>query len=158
MKVSNEFLETLADWEGFELKPYKDVAGYITIGVGHLLKSSEKSTGMLDINGQQVPWKDGITKEECLELLKQDLHLCENILNTSLKVKLNQDQYDAIISFIFNVGGTNFKNSTLLKVLNKRLYSEVPIQLSKWNRAGGKIVKGLINRRNKEIDLWNGRK
>ena len=72
-----------------------------------------------------------------------------------VKVPLNQNQFDALVSFVFNVGNNAFRDSTLVKVLNAGHFDQVPTQLRRWIRDNGKIVKGLINRREKEIALWN---
>lgn len=156
MQMSEEGLELLKQWEGFELKLYKDSAGLLTIGVGHLLTKSELSSGKIVINGLTVKYTDGLTEQQALDLLSQDVQPAENTVNTNVKVLLNQNQFDALVSFTFNVGGGAFKASTLLKVLNQKQYTEVPAQLLRWTRAGGKVVQGLLNRRQNEIKLWNG--
>jgi lysozyme len=68
---------------------------------------------------------------------------------------LNQNQFDALVSFAFNVGDGAFRSSTLLRLLNQGQYDQVPAQLRRWNMDNGHVVQGLINRRNKEIALWN---
>ena len=156
MQMSENGLELLKQWEGFELKVYKDSAGLLTIGVGHLLTKSELSSGKIAINGVTVKYADGLTEQQALDLLSQDVQPAENTVNTNVKVPLTQNQFDALVSFTFNVGGGAFKGSTLLKVLNQKQYTEVPTQLLRWTRAGGKVVQGLLNRRQNEIKLWNG--
>jgi len=156
MQMSENGLELLKQWEGFELKVYKDSAGLLTIGVGHLLTKSELSSGKIVINGVTVKYANGLTEQQALDLLSQDVQPAENTVNTNVKVPLTQNQFDALVSFTFNVGGGAFKGSTLLKVLNQKQYTEVPAQLLRWTRAGGKVVQGLLNRRQNEIKLWNG--
>jgi lysozyme len=156
MQMSEQGLELLKQWEGFELKVYKDSAGLLTIGVGHLLTKSELSSGKIVINGQTVKYANGLTDQQALDLLSQDVQPAETTVNSNVKVLLNQDQFDALVSFTFNVGGGAFKGSTLLKLLNQKQYTEVPTQLLRWTRAGGKVVQGLLNRRQNEIKLWNG--
>lgn len=156
MQTSEHGLELLKQWEGFELKTYKDSAGLLTIGVGHLLTKSELSSGKIMINGQPVKYANGLTEQQALDLLSQDVKPAENSVNTNVKVPLNQNQFDALVSFTFNVGGGAFKGSTLLKVLNQKQYDAVPTQLLRWTRAGGQVVQGLLNRRQNEIKLWNG--
>jgi lysozyme len=155
MQMSENGLELLKQWEGFELKVYKDSAGLLTIGVGHLLTKSELSSGKIVINGVTVKYANGLTEQQALDLLSQDVQPAEQTVNTNVKVPLNQNQFDALVSFTFNVGGGAFKSSTLLKVLNQKQYTEVPTQLLRWTRAGGKVVQGLLNRRQNEIKLWN---
>ena len=99
--------------------------------------------------------RDGRADQQALDLLSQDVNPAENTVNTNVKVPLNQNQFDALVSFTFNVGGGAFKGSTLLKVLNQKQYTQVPTQLLRWTRAGGKVVQGLLNRRQNEIKLWN---
>jgi len=156
MEMSEHGLELLKLWEGFELNVYKDSAGLPTIGVGHLITKSEQASGDITISGVPVPYADGLTDDQVLDLLSQDVRPCEQTVNNGVKVALNQDQVDALVSFTFNVGGGNFNSSTLLKVLNQGQYDQVPDQLRRWNKAGGKVVQGLVNRRENEIKLWNG--
>jgi len=86
--------------------------------------------------------------------LSQDLNWFENEINYRVK-NINQNQFDALVSFVFNIGGHAFRESTLLKKLNAGEYDQVPDQLRRWIYSGGKVVKGLINRREKEIERWN---
>ena len=156
MEMSEHGLELLKQWEGFELKQYKDSAGLPTIGVGHLITQSEQASGEIVINGVPVAYASGLAGAQVLDLLSQDVNPAENAVNNGVKVALNQDQFDALVSFTFNVGAGNFNSSTLLKVLNQGQYDQVPDQLRRWNKAGGKVVQGLVNRRENEIKLWNG--
>lgn len=156
MKMSTHGLDLLKQWEGFESKVYKDSAGLPTIGVGHLLTKSELSSGKISINGVTVQYVNGLTDTQVLDLLSQDVRPAEKAVNTNAKVVLNQNQFDALVSFTFNVGVGAFTGSTLLKLLNQGQYAEVPNQLLRWTRAGGQVVQGLVNRRQNEIKLWNG--
>ena len=155
MQMSEHGLELLEQWEGFELKVYKDSAGLPTIGVGHLLTKSELTSGKIVINGLPVQYADGLTDQQSLDLLSQDVKPAAQAVNTSVKVPLNQNQFDALVSFTFNVGVAAFSGSTLVKVLNQKQYGEVPNQLLRWVRSGGQVVQGLVNRRQNEISLWN---
>jgi lysozyme len=147
--------ELLEEWEGVRLKAYKDSAGLLTIGVGHLLTKSELSSGKININGESVKYVNGLTAEQADELLEQDVKPAETTVNNNVKVELNQHQFDALVSFTFNVGGGAFKGSTLLKKLNNGQYDQVPAQLMRWDKAGGKVVPGLKKRRESEVKLWN---
>jgi lysozyme len=155
MQMSENGLELLKQWEGFELNVYKDSAGLATIGVGHLITKSEQSSGNIVIAGAPVQYANGLTDQEALDLLSQDVQPAEQTVNNGVKVPLDQNQFDALVSFTFNVGGGAFTSSTLLKVLNQSQYDQVPDQLRRWNKAGGKVVQGLVNRRENEVDLWN---
>jgi lysozyme len=155
MQMSQNGRKLLEQWEGVRLNAYKDSAGLLTIGVGHLLTKSELSSGKIDIDGESVKYGNGLTSDQADALLAQDLKPAENIVNNSVKVELNQNQFDALVSFTFNVGGGAFKGGTLLKKLNAGLYGEVPSQLMRWDKAGGKVVPGLEKRRENEVNLWN---
>ncbi len=155
MKMSANGLKKLELWEGSERKAYRDVAGLLTIGVGHLLTQDELHSGKIYIGGVGIDYRRGLTKEQITDLLAQDLKGFEKVVNENVKVPLSQSQFDTLVSFSFNVGPVAFKNSTLLKVLNKKQYDEVPKQLRRWVYAGGNKVRGLQIRRENEIELWN---
>lgn len=156
MQMSSHGLELLEQWEGFELEVYNDSAGLPTIGVGHLLTKSELSSGKITINGVPVKYSNGLTQQQVTDLLAQDVQPAAAAVNNGVKVPLDQNQFDALVSFTFNVGTAAFAGSTLLKLLNQKQYDQVPTQLLRWTRAGGRVVQGLVNRRNNEIKLWNG--
>jgi lysozyme len=156
LQMSQRGKELLAQWEGVELKVYKDSAGLPTIGVGHLLTRDELTSGKISIRGEPIKYANGLTRQQAIELLDQDLDKFEEVINSSVKVDLSQNQFDALVAFTFNVGANAFRSSTLLKVLNQGQYLEVPNQLRRWVFSGGQRVQGLANRREKEIALWNG--
>ena len=155
MQMSKKGLDLLAQWEGIKLIIYKDVAGLPTIGVGHLLTRDELSSGKILIHDKAVRYADGLTEEQAIQLLDQDVQSVEKFVTNQVQVDLQLHQFDALVSFTFNVGKGAFKNSTLLKLLNKGLYDEVPNQLARWVYSGGRKIRGLINRRRNEINLWN---
>ncbi len=155
MQMSQNGRKLLQQWEGVRLNAYKDSAGLLTIGVGHLLTKSELSSGKIDINGESVKYGNGLTSDQADALLAQDLKPAETTVNNNVKVELNQNQFDTLVSFTFNVGGGAFKGSTLLKKLNNGQYGEVSGQLMRWDKAGGKVVPGLEKRRKNEVKLWN---
>jgi lysozyme len=156
MQMSENGKELLAQWEGMKLHVYNDAAGLPTIGVGHLLTPDELNSGKIYIQAELVSYANGLTQQQVLDLLGQDLEKFEKVINEGVTVDLNQNQFDALVAFAFNVGAGAFKGSTLLKVLNQGQYDEVPDQLRQWTRAGGRVVQGLVNRREHEIKLWNG--
>jgi lysozyme len=156
MQMSQHGLDLLTQWEGCELKVYNDAAGLPTIGVGHLLTKSELMSGKIAIGGAPVKYSNGITQQQAETLLAQDLGPTEAAVNGGVKVTLSQNQFDALTSFTFNVGVSAFTSSTLLRLLNQGQYAQVPEQLMRWTRAGGRVVQGLVNRRQNEIKLWNG--
>lgn len=151
MDISPEGLEFLKREEGCVLHAYKDQAGFLTIGVGHLLTEAERLTGVLPV-GTGVYWSKGITQTQALELLRMDLTRFVVCVN-QVKVELSQNQFDALVSFAFNVGTGAFEGSTLLALLNRGEYGSVPTQLRRWHKAGGK--SGVLSaRREREIKLW----
>jgi lysozyme len=156
MTMSDHGKKLLAQWEGFERTMYLDVAGLPTIGVGHLLTENELSSKRIVIDGQALDYTDGLTEQQVYDLLGQDLARFEQAVNEDVEPDLTQNQFDALVSFTFNVGESAFKQSTLLKRLNERDFVDVPNQLRRWNKSGGKKVQGLVNRRENEIKLWNG--
>ena len=155
MKVSENGKSKLKEWEGIELNVYRDVAGLPTIGVGHLLTRDELSSGKIMLGGVPVKYGTGFTQQQVMDLLVQDLARFEQTVNETVKVPLEQNQFDALVAFALNVGAEAFKTSTLLKVLNQGQFAEVPDQLRRWKFSGGQVSKGLINRREKEIALWS---
>ncbi len=139
MKTSKAGIQLIKASEGCVLKVYKDVAGLPTIGIGHLIKQGE--------------YYDSITEEEALELLANDLKQAETCIN-SMKLTLTQNQFDALVSFVFNLGCGAFKGSTLLKKLRRGDYEGAAGEFSRWNKAGGKVVQGLVRRREEERALF----
>lgn len=156
-RMSAEGIDVLIRWEGLELETYKDVAGYDTIGVGHLLSKSELLSGKIYLRGGGVVdiRKQPITREMAIKILRDDLSEFRETVNKHVRVELNQHQFDALVMFSFNVGSPAFKKSTLLKRVNANRFDDVPNQLMRWVHAGGKRVRGLVNRRKAEIELWN---
>ena len=130
----------IKDFEGLHLTPYLDPAKIWTIGYGHTrtVRSGLK-----------------ITPDQADQMLDDDLRLIERAVQRLVAVPLNDNQFSALVSFAFNVGISNFEQSTLLKLLNRGWYEQVPAQLMRWNRAHGEILGGLSRRRAAEGRLWN---
>lgn len=156
MRISEKGKQLLIEWEGFIVQEYRDSGGAATIGCGHLLTKSEKASGKIWIDGDAIIYCNGLTVDQCMQILENDLYNPEQDLNEYVDVALTQNQFDALISFIFNVGVHAFIGSTLLKLLNQGQYEQVPAQLRRWVHDNGRVVQGLVNRREKEIKLWNG--
>jgi lysozyme len=155
MNLSQNGINNLKEWEGCEKNVYLDSAGLPTIGVGHLLTRDELTSGKINILGVPYKYKEGLNDDQINRLLSHDAAFAKSAVNQGIKVPLTQNQYDVLVSFCFNVGRQAFLNSTLRKRINAGNFDDVPNQLKRWNRSGGKVVQGLINRREKEIDLWN---
>ena len=141
MNIGTKGLDLIKFFEGIELNAYKCAAGVWTIGYGHT---------------KGVKEGDSISEEQANEMLAEELKEYENYINTLVTVELNQDQFDAMVSWVYNLGGGNLKASTLLKVLNAGDYDGVPAQMMRWNKAGGKVLEGLTKRRQAEADLFSG--
>lgn len=142
MKISAEGLSLIKKFEGCELEAYQCSAGVWTIGYGHTKDIEEGMT---------------ITKEQAEEMLVDELHEYESYVNEYVTVELEQNQFDALVSWVYNLGPANLKASTMLKVLNSGDYEGVPAQIQRWNKAGGKVLEGLIRRRKAESLLFMGR-
>ena len=95
-----------------------------------------------------------ITQEQAEEMLRDEMAEYEGYVNRLVTVELNQNQFDAMVSWVYNLGGGNLASSTLLKVLNAGDYDGVPAQIMRWNKAGGKVLEGLTRRRQAEADLF----
>lgn len=153
-RVTQRGLEAIIRHEGIVLTPYRDVANLLTIGVGHLLTRSELSSGKIVIGLEAVKWKDGITREQAMALLQKDLRPAEQVVEQDGGRGFSDRQFDALVSFVFNVGVGAYLGSTLRKRLLEGRYDEVPQQMLRWDRAGGIRVAGLTNRRKSEAALW----
>ena len=140
MKISQKGVDLIKSFEGLELKAYKDSVGVLTIGWGST--GSHVTVGMT------------ITKEQAEKLLKKDLERFEKGVSDLVKVPLNQNQFDALVSFSFNLGLGSLKSSTLLKKLNSSDYSGAANEILRWNRAGNKVLAGLTRRRLAEKELF----
>lgn len=132
--------ELIKHFEGFSATPYKCPAGVTTIGYGHVIKPGEHFTT--------------ITQELASQILMLDIRSAEASVNHLIKVKLNRNQFSALVSFVFNLGHGNFASSTLQKVVNQQAHLDVPSELIKWRLSQGKPLKGLLRRRVQEALLY----
>lgn len=140
MNISKNGIDFIKKEEGLILNAYLCPANVWTIGYGHT-------------NG--VKKGDKITEEQAEDFLVNDLLYSERIVNKMVKVKLNQNQYDALVSFVFNVGSGSFINSTLLKKLNAGANNdEICVELRRWVFSKGKKLPVLIARRQRECELY----
>ncbi len=147
MKISSNGIELIKQFEGLSLKPYLDAVNIPTIGFGNTYYE----------DGTKVTLKDKpITEERATELLEfiANKTFSENI-NKVVKVPLNQNQFDALVSFAYNIGNGNFNSSTLLRWLNQGNYKEASIQLLRWNKSKGVVLNGLTKRRKAEKELFD---
>lgn len=139
--ISSRGKELVKGFEALRLAPYQDQGGVWTIGYGH--------TGHDVFEG-----RTSITAEEAERLLVEDLAWAEGAVNTLVSLQLTQCEYDALVSFVFNVGKDAFSRSTLLKRLNAGEKFAVVTELVKWHNAGGAKSLGLLRRRLKEATLF----
>jgi lysozyme len=156
MNISNEGIALIRRLEGVGFHAYLDSGGAWTIGVGHLLSKSERSSGKIWIAGKPVKYSGGLADHDITLLLLSDLAKFEKDVNRLVHVPLKQHEYDALVSFVFNIGSGAFTASTLRRMLNAGHHASVPAQMRRWVRDNGKVVPGLVNRREKEVQLWNG--
>ncbi len=144
MKTSEkgiDLLKILEEGKGFSSKSYVCPAGKKTIGYGHVILPGEKII-------------EPITEEEAEDILEKDVSIAEEVVNKYVKIKLSQNQFDALVCFVFNIGKVNFKTSTLLKFINTELWDKIPSQFMRWVYVDKTKLKGLENRRKIEVRLW----
>jgi len=139
-RIGKNGMDLIKRFEGLSLEPYRCSAGVLTIGYGS--------------TGPHVKLGQTITRAQAEMLLKLDLLRFEAAIARLVTVPLNQNQADALVSFAFNVGIGALEKSTLLKKLNDGDYNAVPSQLQRWNKAGGKVLPGLVRRRLAEGELF----
>ena len=137
--------------EGFSATPYRDSAGYWTIGYGHKIIPGDPYY-TVDTNPSGTI--HSITEAEGDALLDQDMAPARNAVLAYSRVPLNENQIDALTSFVYNVGQNAFANSTLLRKLNDGDFNGAADEFMKWIHAGGKVVQGLVNRRATEKELF----
>jgi len=142
MHISDEGLYLIKKFEGLELEAYQCAAGVWTIGYGYIKGVQEGDV-----------WSEEKADYMLFRELEEEY---EGYVNDYVHVPLNQCQFDALCSFVYNLGGNALKNSTLLKVLNTGDYEGVPEQIMRWNKAGGKVLAGLVRRRECESLLFQG--
>lgn len=141
LHINEAGLALIMNYEGLVLKPYRCPAGYLTIGYGHRIKTDEIF--------------ENFDKVEASKLLAEDLIVFQDAVADLVEVSLNANQFSALVCFTFNVGVEAFKNSTLLRLLNRGWYDQVPAQLLRWDRIKKKESVGLAKRRTAEAQLWS---
>lgn len=138
--LSEDGAKFIAGFEGFRSAPYQDSVGVWTIGYGHT-----HGVG---------PGSKHITKAEGLKLLQADAKVASTAIRDLVHVRLNQHQFDALVSFTFNLGTGAFASSTLLKKLNRGDYKGAANEFGRWTHAGGQVLQGLVTRRRAEAHLF----
>ena len=146
MMISNKGLELIKKYEGFRSEPYLCPASVPTIGFGSTYYPDGKKVTMQD---------DPITKEYAEFMLCKMLKNYEDGVNRYVQTEINQNQFDALVSFAYNLGLGALKSSTLLKKVNNNPCDEtIPNEFKKWVKAGGKVLNGLVKRREEESNLY----
>jgi lysozyme len=138
--ISQKGIDLITEFEGFIGHPYKDAVGVLTVGYGH--------------TGPDVRQIGNISQAEGRALLAKDLIRYEDGVKKSVKVKINQNQFDALVSFAYNVGTGALASSTLLKKLNAGDKRGAADEFLKWDKAGGRVLAGLTRRRKAERALF----
>lgn len=137
------------------LDPYLDPVGIWTIGYGHALTlNGEFLRGEKDRQAAKDMYPNGLTHEQCNELLRKDLESRCKQLESAIIININDNQFAACVSLAFNIGVSAFTHSTLLKHLNLGQYTKAAEQFLVWNKAGGKELAGLTRRRIAEKELF----
>lgn len=166
MNVSAKALEMLKHHEGVRTKPYRDVVALWTVGVGHLMYPEQAA---LPNRKNAKPGYTGpcredfaikfedfreFSMEEVDDILKRDLGRFERGVERLITAPLSQNQFDAIVSFSFNVGLGTLQRSTFRQKINRLDYEGAADEFLKYTMAGGKVFRGLVNRRNDERNLF----
>lgn len=141
MRTSKTGIDLIKSFEGLRLNSYQDSVGVWTIGYG---TTRGIGPGMT------------ITNDQAEQMLMKDIARFELEVERLVKVPLSQRQWDALLSFVYNVGTVNLGTSTLLKLLNARDYAAAAEQFPRWNKAGGKVLNGLVKRRAAERRMFVG--
>ena len=139
--TSQEGISLLKKFEGCKLEAYEDAVGVPTIAYGRT---------------KEVQMGDTCTQNQAEEWLEHELQEYEAYINQQVTVPLTQNEFDALVCWVYNLGPTNLAASTMLKVLNDNKKNEVPAQIKRWNKAGGKVLQGLVRRREAEALLFQG--
>ena len=144
LDISENGYAIIRDAEGFRSTAYLDTGGVWTIGFGTIKYP----------NGTSVKKGDTCTKNEAEQWLKNDCVWVDACLDKNVKVNLNQNQFDALASFVYNVGETAFVKSTMLTLINQNSWTSAASQFDRWVFDNGKRIQGLVNRRTKEKSLF----
>lgn len=145
MQISYMGIELLKEHEGFREKAYKDTGGVWTIGYG-----------TIKWLGKPVEAGQTITDKEALLALQADLAWAQTAVNQLVRVPLKQHMFDALVSFVYNIGESAFSKSTMLRLLNEGKYDQAAEQFKRWNQDNGKVIPGLVSRRKVEESLFRG--
>lgn len=141
LRYSKQGAALTEQFEGCRLTAYQDCRGVWTIGYGH--------TGTGVYRGLTI------TQQQAEAFLLQDITWAEAMVNSHVSIPLNQNEFDALVDFVFNCGAGDFESSTLLKMINANDLAAAALQFERWDKAGGKVVAGLLRRRLAEEQEFN---
>jgi lysozyme len=141
MKISEEGISLIKKFEGCKLEAYLDAVDVPTIAYGRT---------------KDVKIGDICTQQQAEDWLEEELVEYAGYVEKAVTVPLEQNQFDALVSWTYNLGPSNLNRSTALKLLNMSEYDGVPAQLKRWNKAGGKVLDGLVRRREAEAEMFKG--
>ena len=145
MKLSDNGFNLLGELEGIVLHPYKDSVGIPTIGIGSTYYEDGTKVKMTD---------KAITKERAIQLAKNVVKSFEEQVNKSILLPMTQNQFDAMVLLCYNIGKSGFARSSVVRNFNLGNIQKAADSFLLWNKAGGRVVQGLVNRRNKERSLF----
>ena len=145
MQISYMGIQSLKELEGFRAKAYKDTGGVWTIGYG-----------TIKWLGKPVEAGQTITDKEAALALQADLAWAQTAVNQLVRVPLKQHMFDALVSFVYNIGESAFSKSTMLRLLNEGKFDLAAEQFKRWNQDNGKVIPGLVSRRKVEESLFRG--
>ena len=145
MKLSDNGFRLLGELEGIVLRPYKDSVGIPTIGIGSTYYEDGTKVKMTD---------KAITKERAIQLAKNVVKSFEEQVNKSILLPMTQNQFDAMVLLCYNIGKSGFARSSVVRNFNLGNIQRAADSFLLWNKAGGRVVQGLVNRRNKERSLF----
>ena len=156
MKVSQKCIEQIKKDEGVRNRPYQCPALLWTVGVGHVIDPNHAKVPLADRKQLPIPtgWDRVLSADEIDDILRTDLARFEAGVLRLIKVPLTQGQFDALVSFSFNVGLGNLQNSTLRMKVNRSEFEAAAEQFLVWTKAGGKVLPGLVKRRTHEKEMF----
>lgn len=136
-------IDLIKKYEGFRPQSYQDSVGVWTIGYGTTI-----------INNQPVKQGMTITQDKALQLVQQEVNKLWSQIESILKVKINDNQMNALVDFAYNLGFNALKNSTLMRLINESKFDKAANEFPRWVYAGGKVLPGLVKRREAEKQLF----
>ena len=156
MKVSQKCIQQIKIDEGVRNKPYQCPALLWTVGVGHVIDPHHAKVPFAERKTLPIPagWDRVLSADEIDDILRKDLARFEAGVLRLIKVPLTQGQFDALVSFSFNVGLGNLQKSTLRMKVNREDYEGAAEQFLVWTKAGGKVLPGLVKRRTHEKEMF----